>query len=146
MTHNLYITYLSGNQMIPGCGFCIYVVPCFCDIATDESFFHVNLPIALMPMDPHQEYNLLIWFYCIILWTRAILAYWGWHTLSWVNVIVNPKSLFVKNNISDIIANDKNTDLSLRRITDAMKNDQAVFQNLADPVLIILTTQIRMIF
>ena len=50
-------------------------------------------------------------------------------------IIQTPPLKLFKHNFSELIAQDKSDDLSLKRIADNMRDDKVIFQTLADPIL-----------
>ena len=125
-----------GRQQIPGCPFCIYSVPCFCDLMTDEIYFPPRLTHCTKTNGSttlEHSVNLAMLLHIFELdQINHIAADTKYPQKPLVHT---PPMKVFKHNFSEIIAQDKSDDLSLKRITDAVKADKVVFQTLADPIL-----------
>lgn len=126
----------QGRQQIQGCPFCVYTVPCFCDLATDKIYYpprlnhcaksngtvkiehSLNLPLLLhmFEMDEIKHINAETKFP-----KPAIVS--------------TPPLKIFKHNFSELLAQDKTDDLSLKRIAQSVRDDKLIFQSLAEPIL-----------
>ena len=133
---SLYLTCPTGHQVIPGCNFCIYSVPCFCDMATDKIYFPPRLTHCVKANNASKVYPvnlaMLNHFY-----DQEQLIHIEADTMFDQPPLLPSAKTFnlFKHNLSDLIANDDAIDLNLRKIAHSIKNNKVVFQNLADPIL-----------
>ena len=133
---NVFLRCPSGLRQQQGCKFCILTVPCLCDISSGSSYFPPRLNHCL-----HNEnkatilhpVNLAVLMY--LFHDHQISDIYGDTAYDKLPAIQTPALSLFKHNLSEVIANDKQNDLSLKRIADAIKNDKLVFQTLADPIL-----------
>ena len=133
----LFLTCPYGHSRIPGCTFCVFSVPCLCDISADGMYFpprlnHCKDDITTATMS--HTVNLALFMH---LYKEERVA----HIDAVTTFTDTPRTsdlpdihLF-SHNFSEIIADDKLSDLSLKRVADAVDNDKHVFQTLSDPIL-----------
>ena len=126
----------SGRQQIQGCPFCIYSVPCFCDLATDTMYF----PLCLTPctstngsVSPEHSVNLAMLLHIFEVDEVKHIDADAKYTKT--PLVSTPPLKLFKHNFSELIAQDKSEDLSLKRIASAVRDDKVIFQTLADPIL-----------
>ena len=133
---NIYLRCPSGMRQEKGCKFCVFAVPCLCDITTDAVYFPPRLnhceddatkvtvvhPVNLAVLAHFHDEELLYHINGDSLFEAPLAA-------------PTPKINIFHHNFSEFIAADNKDDLSLQRIANAIKNDKIVFQTLADPIL-----------
>lgn len=133
---DLFFTCPDGRLRKPGCGFCLVQVPCLCDLASEHFYFPPRLGhcsnISDDPTTVHPiNLAVLVHFY-----KQEQLLHLKANTIFNSTPMVNiPEIRVFSHNLSKIIADDRTTDLSLKRIAQSMKDEKQVFRSLADPVL-----------
>ena len=131
----LFLTCPNGHSRIPGCTFCVFSVPCLCDISADGMYFpprlnHCKDDITTATMS--HTVNLALFMH---LYKEERVAHIDADTTFTDTPRTSdlPDIHLFSHNFSEIIADDKLSDLSLKRVADAVNND--VFQTLSDPIL-----------
>ena len=124
------------HKIAKGCDYCILALPCRCSIFTEKFYFpprltachnHINNVTELPP------FNLVLLqeFFDDSKIQNVLPDTTYEHPL---NVSV-PNFKIYQHCMHTIIADDKNSHLSLSRMTDQVKNDQVKFQSLTEPLL-----------
>ena len=126
----------SGLKRVSGCPFCVYSVPCFCDLATDEVYYPPRLTHCVksngsVPLE--HSLNLAVLLHIFEL--DEIKHITAESKFAEQPLVPTPPLKLFKHNFSELIAQDKQDDLSLKRIADNLRQDKVVFQTLADPIL-----------
>ena len=126
----------SGIHKISGCPFCIYSVPCFCDLETDEVYYPPRLTHCVRanetaPLEHSINLAMLLHIYEL----DEIRHLSAESKFQEQPLVSTPPLKVFKHNFSDLIAQDKQDDLSLKRIAESLRNDKVIFQTLADPIL-----------
>lgn len=141
---NIFLTCNTGLQRHDGCRFCVFTVPCLCDVATTQFYFPPRLAHCSSENDTAtmlHPVNLAIMlnFYKQedILHVEADKMY---KEIPLTNI---PPIHMFAHNLSEILANDKMDDMSLKRIAQSVKREDQVYQSLAEPVLESLQTLIQ---
>ena len=126
----------TGRQQIQGCPFCIYSVPCFCDIATDEIYYpprltHCTKSNGTVTMAHSVNLAMLLHVFELdeIKHIKAETKF------AKKPIVVTPPLKLFKHNFSEMIAQDKVDDLSLKRIATSVRDEKVIFQSLAEPIL-----------
>ena len=133
---DLFLRCPSGLRQQDGCSFCIINVPCLCDVSSDSMYYPPRLNHCLNEDDKPttiHPVNLAVLMHVVE--EYQIENIYGDTTFEDIPTSHTPAVQLFKHNLSDIIAADKETDLSLKRIADAIRHDKLVFQTLADPIL-----------
>ena len=131
---SLYLTCPSGHKRLSGCAFCIHEIPSLCDVATGHVYCPPRLTHCTNPDQITTEVHAV---------NLATLMHLFDEKNSHIQGDIFPEKPLAEvpdiniydHNFSQIIANDKNHDLSLKRIAQAIKNDKVLFQTFADPIL-----------
>ena len=126
----------SGRQQIQGCPFCVYSVPCFCDLATDKMYFPPRLTHCTRTngsVSPEHSVNLAMLLH--IFEMDEVKHIKADDQYSQIPLVDTPPLKLFQHNFSELIAQDKTEDLSLKRIAQSVKDEKVVFQTLADPIL-----------
>ena len=133
----LFLTCPNGHSRVPGCTFCVFSVPCLCDISADGMYFpprlnHCKDDITTATMS--HTVNLALFMH---LYKEERVAHIDADTTfsDIPRTSDMPNIHLFSHNFSKLIADDKISDLSLKRVADAVKNDKHVFQTLSDPIL-----------
>ena len=132
---DLFLRCPSGLHQQDGCSFCIINVPCLCDVSTDSMYYPPRLNYCLNKDDKPtaiHPVNLAVLMHVV---EEYQIEDYGDTTFEDIPTSHIPAVQLFKHNLSDITAADKETDLSLKRIADAIRHDKLVFQTLADPIL-----------
>ena len=126
----------SGRQHLPGCKFCIYTLPCFCDLATTDIYFPPRLTHCSGSNTSATHAHSVNLAMLLHIFELDEIKHISADTKFPKQPLVEtpPMKLF-QHNFSRLIAQDKADDLSLQRIASAMKNDKTIFQSLSDPIL-----------
>ena len=133
---NLVLDCPEKKTIIPGCIFCIVNIPCRCSLSTaalylsprlvdcynSSSSFTIVHPVNLALLQEFFDDSRLNSIFGDTKFPKP------------VNLSV-PDFKFYNHSFSDIIANDHKMHLSLKKIAVAVKKDQKVFHNLAEPIL-----------
>ena len=123
----------NGRHKVAGCPFCVYSVPCFCDLATDQIYFPPRLTHCTKTNGSvTQEHSINL---AMLLHVFEIHHINAESKFAQKPIIQTPPLKLFKHNFSELIAQDKSDDLSLKRIADNMRDDKVIFQTLADPIL-----------
>ena len=124
------------HKMIKGCDYCILALPCRCSLFTEKFYFpprltachnHTNNVTKLHPLN-------LVLLQEFFDDTKIQNVFADTTFENPLNVTV-PKFKIYQHDMHKIIADDKNSHLSLSRMTDQVKNDQVIFQSLTEPLL-----------
>ncbi|XP_046574610.1 uncharacterized protein LOC124282624 [Haliotis rubra] len=132
----LSLTCPGHRRMVPGCTFCVLGTPCSCTLSTETLYYPAafgtchNTSEKLTRLHP---VNLALLQHFFDPSTLATIA--GDTNFKKAIQIQIPDFHIYSHKSSKILAQDKNTHLSLRRIAERAKNDQTIFQNLAEPLL-----------
>ncbi|KAK3107915.1 hypothetical protein FSP39_025038 [Pinctada imbricata] len=133
---NLILDCPREKKIIPGCSFCIVYIPCTCSLSTDTLYYSPRLvkcyntstsitvvhPVNLALFQQFFDDSSLNNIFGDTKFPKPI------------NFSI-PKFQFYNNTFSDVLANDKKDHLSLKKIAKAVKKDQKIFHNLAEPLL-----------
>ena len=132
----LFLTCPNGHSRIPGCTFCVFSVSCLCDVSADGMYFpprlnHYKDDITTATMS--HTVNLALFMH---LYKEERVAHIDVDTTFADTPRTSdlPDIHLFSHNFSKIIADDKMSDLSLKRVADAVNNDKHVFQTLSDPI------------
>ena len=124
------------HKMIKGCDYCILALPCRCSLFTEKFYFpprltachiHTNNVTKLHPFN-------LVLLQEFFDNTKIQNVFADTTYANPLNVTV-PNFKIYQHDMHKVIADDKNSHLSLSRMTDQMKNDQVIFQSLTEPLL-----------
>ena len=133
----LFLTCPNRHSRVPGCTFCVFSVPCLCHISADGMYFpprlnHCKDDITTATMS--HTVNLALFMH---LYKEERVAHIDADTTfsDIPRTSDMPNIHLFSHNFSKLIADDKISDLSLKRVADAVKNDKHVFQTLSDPIL-----------
>ena len=124
------------HKMIKGCDFCIVNLPCQCTIITTEFYLAPRLaschnhtkdismlhPVNLILLQHFFENNHIDNVFADTSFSNPI------------NITI-PKFKFYKHEMSDIMADDQKSHLSLAKMADSAKKNETIFQSLAEPLL-----------
>ena len=133
---NLALNCPKEEKVIPGCKFCIVHVPCRCSLSTNSLYFSPRLvncynsstnytvvhPVNLALLQQYFGESELNHIFADTTFLRPI------------NMSV-PAFQFYNHSFQQIIANDQESHLSLKRMAKAAKQDQKIFKNLAEPLI-----------
>ena len=132
-----FLTCPNGHSRVSGCTFCVFSVPCLCDVSADGMYFpprlnHCKDDITTATMS--HTVNLALFMH---LYKEERIAHIDADTTFWDTPRTTdlPDIHIFSHNFSNLIADDKASNLSLKRVADAVKNDKHVFQTLSDPIL-----------
>ena len=124
------------KKVIPGCAFCIFTVPCKCSLSTSTLYYAPRLvdcyksPSNLTTLHP-LNLALLQHFFD----DTKLGSLFGDTTFpSPINLSV-PQFRIYNHSFNEVLANDKKFHLSLRKMSEAARNDQVIFSNLAEPLI-----------
>ena len=126
----------SGMRQELGCQFCVFTVPCLCDISTNSVYFPPRLnhcqddQTRATTVHP-VNLAVLSYFYE----EEQLFHITGDTLFEDVPAVSTPKMDIFKHDFTKLIAADNEDDLSLRKIAESIKNDKRIFQTLADPIL-----------
>ena len=124
------------HKMVKGCDYCIFVLPCRCSLITEKFYFpprltschnHTNNITKLHPFN-------LVLLQEFFDHTKIQNVFADTTYAHPLNVTI-PNFKIYQHNMHKLIADDKNSHLSLSRMTDQVKNDQIIFQSLTEPLL-----------
>ena len=133
---NLALNCPKEEKVIPGCKFCIVHVPCRCSLSTNSLYFSPRLvncynsstnytvvhPVNLALLQQYFGESELNHIFADTTFLRPI------------NMSV-PAFQFYNHSFQQILANDRESHLSLKRMAKAAKQDQKIFKNLAEPLI-----------
>ena len=126
----------SGMRQERGCQFCVFTVPCLCDISTNSVYFPPRLNHCENDSKRTTRVHPVNLAVLSHFYREEQLFHISGDTLfEAIPAVSTPKMDLFHHNFSDFIAADNEDDLSLRRIASAIKNDKVIFQTLADPIL-----------
>lgn len=125
-----------NRTTLPGCRLCVITLPCQCSLSTKSLFLpprlvncqrkdtdvSVSHPVNLALLQEYFDEKLL----------KSISAD------TFFNSAVNmslPSFKFYHHNISEILANDQSSHLSLKKMVDATKQDALIFKTLSESIL-----------
>ena len=126
----------SSIKWVQGCDYCIFALPCRCSLITEKFYFPPRLTFCqnhtnnIMKLHPFNLVLLQEFFDN----TKIQNVFADTTYANPMNVMV-PNFKIYQHDMHKIIADDKNSDLSLSRITDQVKNDQVTVQSLTAPLL-----------
>ena len=126
----------SGVTQKRGCNFCVLAVPCLCDISTDLAYFPPRLNECVdnssQPTSSHPV-NLAVLMH---FFAENQLDHIDGDTTfdRWPSVSTPDMKIF-QHKFADFITADRSTDLSLKKVAEAVRNDKVIFQTLAEPIL-----------
>ena len=135
---SLFLRCPTGLTQQPGCQFYVFSVPCLCDISSGSTYFPPRLNHCFSKSDKAtavHPVNLAVLLHLAKYEYGAISDIYGNTTFNEKPAFEIPAMSLFKHNLSDLIANDRETDLILQRIANTIKSDKLVFQTLADPIL-----------
>ena len=137
---DIFLSCPSGVSRVPGCAFCIYSVPCHCDISTDRIYFPPRLNhcvdnITTTSKSHTVNLAVLLHFYQESQFPQ-LLADTTFHSSP---AVPSLNMQVYQHEMSKVITADKSNDLSLEKMATAVKQNKQVFQTLADPILDSLT-------
>lgn len=127
----------TRHQMIKGCNFCIFDLPCQCSLSTQDFYLPQRLlsctnysnntvtklhPVNLILLQKFFDNDKFEHVFADSIFQNP------------VNISVPTFSLF-EHKMSNILANDEKDHLNLTKMVEIAKNDQVVFQTLAEPIL-----------
>ena len=133
---NLVLDCVEEKKIIPGCAFCIVNIPCRCSLSTDSLYFSPRLvscynssttvtvvhPVNLALLQQFFDDSKLDSIFGDTRFPKPIN-------------FTFPQFQFYNHTFSDVLANDRKDHLSLTKIAKAVKKDQKIFHNLAEPLL-----------
>lgn len=127
----------QNQYTIPGCSFCIHSIPCMCTVSSDTWFYSPRLIRCVNGTDekitPLYPVNLaLLQEFFNDSNTKSIA---GDTTFSLPTSISIPQFKLYNHSFTKILAADEKAHLSLRKMADATKRDQVVFETLTEPLL-----------
>ena len=134
-TKEIFLNCPTGRQRVEGCNICIFDVPCLCDVSTVEAYFPPRLNDCYNSQTPTVIHPVNL----------AVLM--NFHDLDKLNEIessstysrvpnlATPDIKLFAHNFSKMIADDKQNDLSLLRLSQRVRNGQHVFKSLSEPIL-----------
>jgi len=127
----------TSHSMIHGCKFCIFDVPCKCSISST----HFYLPPRLISCDNGTSRNITKLHPVNLVLLQEFFDNDNYQHifadstfLTPLNVSL-PKFRIYNHKMSNIIANDVTNHLNLSKMVEVAKNDDIVFQTLAEPIL-----------
>ena len=132
---NIFLRCPSGLRQQDGCKFCIITIPCLCDLSSGSVYFPPRVNHCMKDKDTTttvHPVNLAVLMH--VYHDHQISDIYG-DTTYVLPAVNTPAMNLFKHNFSDFIAADKQQDLSLQRIADAIRNDKQIFQTLSDPIL-----------
>lgn len=126
----------TGGRILPGCLHCIYNIPCFCSVHTRDIYIPPSIgqctqsitatsqlhPVNLAVLQQFFDETLLTNITAQTSYTMPL-------------PITIPQIKTYQQNFSDILAIDQTQHFSLERIAQITKNDEPIFQSLAEPIL-----------
>ena len=120
---------------LKGCKFCIQKVPCLCTLNVDKIVFHpriINCQENLDVNDKVYPINLaLLHSFFGFDKTRSIF---GDSYFSQEANITVPDFKLYEHNFKEILVSDRSDHFSLKKMAKAARNDEKIFQNLAEPL------------
>ena len=125
-----------GAHYQTGCQFCIFTVPCLCDISGGTTYFPPRVNHCLNRDDRAtavHPINLAVLLY--VFKDYDVTHIYGDSTYLNIPDVQSRTTPLFRHNLTALLARDRDLDLSLQRIADAMANDKLIFETLSDPVL-----------
>ena len=133
---NLALNCPKEEKVIQGCKFCIVHVPCRCSLSTNSLYFSPRLvncynsttnytvvhPVNLALLQQYFDESQLSHIFADTTFLQP------------VNMSV-PAFQFYNHSFQQILANDQESHLNLKRMAKAAKQDQKIFKNLAEPLI-----------
>ena len=126
---------LNDHRMVEGCDFCLFKLPCRCSISTNNHFFAPRLaschhndnittlhPVNLALLQHFFDNEFVENIFADTIFSKA------------VNVSL-PKLKLYQHKMSDILAADTKSHLSLSKMAETAKKDAVIFQTLEEPLL-----------
>lgn len=126
----------GSHKMIHGCNFCIFDLPCQCSLSTPDFY----LPARLISCSNTQDDITKLHPVNLILLQKFFNNDQFQHIfadssfLSPLNVTV-PQFKIYNHEMSKVLADDVKNHLNLSKMVEIAKNDDIVFQTLAEPLL-----------
>ncbi|XP_067654068.1 uncharacterized protein [Haliotis asinina] len=124
------------HRVIAGCTFCLIVTPCYCSLSTEDLFFPAPFGSC---RDSHNQIthlhpvNLALLQHFFDDSTLSSIA--GDTTFKKAVSFTIPKFNIYSHEISDVLANDEKSHLSLKRVAESARKTETIFQSLAEPLL-----------
>ena len=124
------------HKMVQGCNYCIFDLPCQCSLTTSNFY----LPPRLTSCINHTK-DISILHPVNLVLLQEFFDIEKFHHIfadTMFNQPVNftiPHFKFYQNEMKTIIANDRQSHLSLSKIVQKAKKDETIFQTLAEPML-----------
>lgn len=126
----------NETKIIQGCTFCIQTIPCRCSLKTPSARYQPRLvhcqddaqkltrthPLNLALIHEFFGYNKVKYYLGNTYFTKA------------VNVTI-PDFKIYNHKFKEVLASDKTDHLSLKRMVNAAKKDEMIFQTLSEPIL-----------
>lgn len=124
------------HKMVPGCDFCIFKLPCKCSVSTNELYIVPRLGACHKDNDTvtvvHPVNLALLQHFFDDKFVDTIFPDTTFKSI--VNVTV-PEIKLYKHKMSDIIAADMKSHLSLSKMAAAAKKSAVIYQSLTEPLL-----------
>ncbi|XP_071099911.1 uncharacterized protein [Haliotis cracherodii] len=132
----LTLTCPGTHRMIPGCNFCLIATPCYCSLSTEDLYYPA--PFGSCRTSQHQishlhPVNLALLQHFFEDSTLSSIA--GDTTFRKAVNFTIPKFDIFSHEISNILANDQKSHLSLKRVAERARKDQTIFQSITEPLL-----------
>ena len=126
----------NEHKMIKGCDFCIVNLPCQCTILTTEFYLVPRIgschnhtkEITMM----HPVNLILLQHFFSNSHVENMVADTSFQNPVNINV---PHFNMYKHKMNDILANDKKSHLSIRKMAESARQNKTIYQSLAEPLL-----------
>ena len=134
-TSELFLNCPTGRQRVKGCNFCIFKVPCLCDIASENVYFPPRLNECHASQTPVVVHPVNLATLMHFRDMQVLTDISGNTHYSTPPQLSLPDIRLFTHNFSQLIADDTQQKVSLARLAQSVKSGKYVFQSLSEPIL-----------